>query len=212
MSPAAIMAAGTLPDRSKGGFNSQWLTLIYVDIGTTRPLHWRRSFNNLSQAVSNGLASESEAIVWFHNRRSKVGRQGWFSNIIIDHLTETWHPHPTRTLASRPGMSLEKVRRKYFRQKRRQLLSKDIFEVDLIADVQATTSAWSSWRWRARPAAAWSSQQEATPPPTAERFEMSPILCLIWLFFEQVTGSLETKYKIKEHGLSLTEKWTTDNR
>ena len=28
---------------------------------------------------------------------------------------------------------------------------------------------------------------------------------------EQVTGSLETKYKIKEHGLSLTEKWTTDN-
>merc|ERR1719397_1358082 len=27
----------------------------------------------------------------------------------------------------------------------------------------------------------------------------------------KVTGSLETKYKIKEHGLSLTEKWTTDN-
>ena len=27
----------------------------------------------------------------------------------------------------------------------------------------------------------------------------------------KVTGSLETKYKIKEHGLSLTEKWTTGN-
>jgi len=27
----------------------------------------------------------------------------------------------------------------------------------------------------------------------------------------KVTGSLETKYKIKEHGLSLTEKWNTDN-
>jgi len=27
----------------------------------------------------------------------------------------------------------------------------------------------------------------------------------------KVSGSLETKYKIKEHGLSLTEKWTTDN-
>jgi len=26
-----------------------------------------------------------------------------------------------------------------------------------------------------------------------------------------VTGSLETKYKIAEHGLSLTEKWNTDN-
>jgi len=28
---------------------------------------------------------------------------------------------------------------------------------------------------------------------------------------EKVTGSLETKYKIKEQGLSLTEKWSTDN-
>lgn len=27
----------------------------------------------------------------------------------------------------------------------------------------------------------------------------------------KVTGSLETKYKIKEHGVSLTEKWNTDN-
>jgi len=27
----------------------------------------------------------------------------------------------------------------------------------------------------------------------------------------KVTGSLETKYKIKEQGLSLTEKWSTDN-
>jgi len=27
----------------------------------------------------------------------------------------------------------------------------------------------------------------------------------------KVSGSLETKYKIKEHGLNLTEKWTTDN-
>ena len=27
-----------------------------------------------------------------------------------------------------------------------------------------------------------------------------------------MSGSLETKYKIKEHGLSLTEKWTTDNK
>ena len=30
--------------------------------------------------------------------------------------------------------------------------------------------------------------------------------------FVQVTGSLETKYKIKEHGVGITEKWTTDNR
>ena len=28
---------------------------------------------------------------------------------------------------------------------------------------------------------------------------------------DKVTGSLETKYKIKEQGLSLTEKWSTDN-
>ena len=34
-----------------------------------------------------------------------------------DHLAETWHPHPTPTLASRPGMSLEKVRSKYSRRK-----------------------------------------------------------------------------------------------
>merc|ERR1712223_395226 len=27
----------------------------------------------------------------------------------------------------------------------------------------------------------------------------------------KVTGSLETKYKIKEHGIGITEKWTTDN-
>jgi hypothetical protein len=27
----------------------------------------------------------------------------------------------------------------------------------------------------------------------------------------KVSGSLETKYAIKEHGLKLTEKWTTDN-
>lgn len=27
----------------------------------------------------------------------------------------------------------------------------------------------------------------------------------------KVTGSLETKYKIKEHGLSFSEKWNTDN-
>merc|ERR1711994_1748 len=27
----------------------------------------------------------------------------------------------------------------------------------------------------------------------------------------KVTGSLETKYKIKEHGVGITEKWTTDN-
>ena len=30
--------------------------------------------------------------------------------------------------------------------------------------------------------------------------------------FPKVTGSLETKYKIKEHGVGITEKWTTDNR
>ena len=29
--------------------------------------------------------------------------------------------------------------------------------------------------------------------------------------FPKVTGSLETKYKIKEHGIGITEKWTTDN-
>jgi len=27
----------------------------------------------------------------------------------------------------------------------------------------------------------------------------------------KVSGSLETKYKIKDHGINLTEKWTTDN-
>ena len=28
----------------------------------------------------------------------------------------------------------------------------------------------------------------------------------------KIDGSLETKYKIKEHGLTLTEKWSTDNQ
>jgi len=28
----------------------------------------------------------------------------------------------------------------------------------------------------------------------------------------KIDGSLETKYKIKEHGLTLTEKWSTDNK
>lgn len=28
---------------------------------------------------------------------------------------------------------------------------------------------------------------------------------------EKVFGTLETKYKIKEHGLTLSEKWNTDN-
>ena len=27
----------------------------------------------------------------------------------------------------------------------------------------------------------------------------------------QVSGNLETKYKFKEHGITVTEKWNTDN-